>query len=81
MSTPRTDAVAHHCTACTARQEVVPADFARQLEMELNACREELAALNDSYAKCAPMFGDHTDYASRAAHLRDIKTPLNTSRL
>lgn len=42
-TTPRTDALADTATRSDGEWEVVPADFARQLERELNEARAEVA--------------------------------------
>ena len=85
MSTPRTDKV-----AVLPYPANIPAlvAHARQLETELNACRKKLALLHDGAAEAAAQFPEHPMMARQysiatatAAHLRDLKSPLDVSRL
>ncbi len=89
--TPRTDAEAFELQFVSGEVARLKrlADHARRLEQELVELRLALADSCDHSARHAekflhddPRFGDDADrWKARAAHLRDLKTPMDPSKL
>jgi hypothetical protein len=76
--TPRTDERAGFSNGL----EVVPAAFARRLETELAACREALESVAYwSRSRTETRISLRDRIAAHLRDLRDLETPLDTSKL
>ena len=84
--TPRTDALSFNVDfdSVTLTELKKATDLARQLEQELAECRLRLAGrLTDAaYAEKRALCDEEADALhAAAAHLRNLKTPLDPSKL